>query len=190
MAAPIGRHPFWRPRTAGDKALVAIFTALYVAAFAPMRVATRLLGWTKLDWVALDLLSLPGKALQVGSMPFGKRAAAWGRKANALEHTHFVCRLCPAARQAQRDPTGRGTCAWNVRWNQGDFDVPPDFGPRNYVLQFVGRTDLSALRDRLAVREAPPAQPQPMRLRPATLWALSGLLWGGLLAALLAWRLL
>jgi hypothetical protein len=180
----IGKEPYWRPRSRSDRALVASFAVLHVVFYAPVRLAHALLGRTRASWVALDLLSLPGKILLLAGSAFGKRGRAWGMKANALEHTEFVCRLCPASRQALRDPHGKGACAWNRSWNEGRFGIPPDFGVRNYVGQFRGRTNLVAFAS-LAAAPATPASGAPRRRLPAPLlWALSGAFWAALVVAL------
>ena len=139
---PIGAHPRWHPTALADRLLVGTFQLAYVLALVPMRLLTLTLGWARVDWVALDLLSIPGALLALLGRLFGKRGARWGRRANALEHTHLVCRLCPASRQALRDPEGGKVCAWNRRWNQGDFEIEPNFGALNWLTQYVGKTHL------------------------------------------------
>jgi hypothetical protein len=144
---PIGIQPRWTPRSLPDRLLVAWLGLLFVALYAPSRVLTRLLGWSKIDWAALDLMSFPGSLLGRASRLLGRRAAAWGNRVNALCHTHLVCRMCPADRQALRDPDGRGLCVWNVRWNRGEFDIVPDFGARNWLSQYGNITNLASFRD-------------------------------------------
>jgi hypothetical protein len=92
-------------------------------------------------WIALDLLSAPLGVLRV----VGGRS--WGNRVNALGHIHFLCHLCPKERQALRDPLGRGICVWNRRWNEGRYDIPPNFGVRNWLSQYRGVTDLRAYKD-------------------------------------------
>ncbi len=137
-----GVRPSWKPASAGDRLLVTLLTANYLACWLPMRLLNLGLGWCKVDWVMLDLLSVPGAVFRAAGTPFGGRGRAWGLKANALEHTFLVCRLCPPRRRALRDPTGGGQCAWNQRWNQGDFGIPPHFGGANWVRQYYTQTEL------------------------------------------------
>ena len=163
----IGRPPRWRPRGLVDRLVVALYTALYVWLRLPLWLLTRLLGWTKLDWVALDLLSIPGSLLRVMGRLFGDAGRRWGLKMNAVEHTHLVCRMCPAARRALRDPSGGGVCVWNTTWNRGRFDIPPHFGPRNARLQYLGRTELADYQSLHAgLRELPPADAGSAWFRP------------------------
>jgi hypothetical protein len=178
---PIGRQPTWVPQTAGDRAGVVAFGVLYVILYAPLHILHRLLGWTRVPWLALDLLSLPGRLYMVVVSPFGPRAKAHGQKANALAHTELVCRLCPAARQATRDPAGGTACAWNRAWNAGQFGIPPDFGTRNYFRQFAGRTDLAAYRG--LGKDLPPA-PKRRVAGPALAWTLSLAFWAMAIAGL------
>jgi hypothetical protein len=125
-----------------DRLLVRVLQCIYYIAFTPISVVSFCAGWLKLDWFILDLVSIPGSLLRTIGSAFGKKGRAWGKQANALEHTHFVCRLCPSRRRAQRDPRGRGDCVWNSRWNAGDFTIVPHFGLMNYWLQYLERCDL------------------------------------------------
>ena len=142
FSEPIGCDPSWSPETVADWLLVALLTALYLWLFAPMRIISRLLGWTRLDWFLLDLLSIPGSILRALGRPFGRRGKVWGLRANALEHTYLVCRMCPSSRQALRDPTSKGICVWNQNWNEGNFGITANFGARNWATQYSGHTDL------------------------------------------------
>ena len=157
----VGVGPLWTPRSVADRLLVWLCTALFHLLLAPFLFVHLLLGWSKLDWVLLDVLSVPGSLLRVLGMPFGAAGRRWGLRANALEHTFLVCRLCPARRRALRDPTGKGMCVWNHRWDNGEFDITPNFGGRNWLTQYAGRTDLADYRE-LAVagngsgKKAPP----------------------------------
>ncbi len=167
LRGSIGRPPRWRPTGLVDRLAVAVFTVLYVWLRLPLWLLTRLLGWTKLDWVALDLVSIPGALLRLLGLPFGDAGRRWGSKMNAIEHTHLVCRMCPAARRGLRDPTGGGVCVWNTTWNRGQFDIPPHFGARNAARQYLGRTNLAdyaALHD--GMRDLPPAASGPAWFRP------------------------
>ncbi|MCA1812102.1 MAG: hypothetical protein LC623_08850 [Halobacteriales archaeon] len=180
----IGRQPYWIPVTAGDRVLVAIFNTLYTISYAPIMLLNHFLGWSRINWVVLDLLVVPSKLMQVTSNLGGSRGKAWGRKANALGHTEFVCRLCPAARQATRVVDGSGICAWNRAWNQGDFSIPPDFGPKNYVRQFTGKTDLTKFQ---SLSRTEPAQLGRGRKHLPTwaLWTISLTFWTLLVGSLL-----
>lgn len=153
---PIGVQPRWRPSSLADRVLVAGLSLVHVFAFAPIRLARALLGRLRLDWLLLDLLSMPGVLLSVLVRLVGLRR--WGMKANALAHTHLVCRSCPRDRQGLRDPSGRGVCPWNLRWSRGEFDIKPNFGPLNWVTQYGGKTDLRAYED-LAAEDTATAPP-------------------------------
>lgn len=163
----IGRPPRWRPAGLFDRAVVALWTLIYVWLCLPSWLLTRLLGWSRLDWLVLDLISVPGTLLRGAGGLFGVPGRRWGAKMNAIEHTHLVCRLCPAARSALRDPGGGGVCAWNATWNLGRFDIPPHFGVRNALTQYLGRTDLAGYDGlRQGLRELPPADSGPAWFRP------------------------
>ena len=181
--ARYGADPTWSPATPGMRALVALLWLATLWLWAPLRIVHALLGWFRVDWVLLDLISIPGALLRTVG---GSR---WGAQANALEHTHLVCRLCPAARRALRDPTGGGVCAWNTRWNQGDFDIPPHFGAANWLRQYTGRTELEAYMDLSGAPVAPlPGGPPPVCLSSAAHWGISLALNAALVAGVaLAW---
>jgi glutamine cyclotransferase len=138
-----GAHPAHRPSGLHDRAVAGSLAALYWLLFAPLTLVTAALGWTRLDWLLLDLLSIPGSVLRRAARRIGAGPDGWALKVNAYAHIFLVCRLCPASRQALRDPDHAGRCVWNHRWNHGEFRIEPDFGARNWMMQYRGRTDLS-----------------------------------------------
>ena len=147
-----GARAAWRPEHPADRALCGAFSLAFAVSWLPFQLTRSLPGAWKAEWLVLDLLSLPGTVLRVTGRLFGARGTGWGLKTNALEHLYLVCRLCPAERQALRDPRGTGICAWRWRWTHGEFDIPPHFGHANWRSQYRGHTDLAAYRD-LAVPE-------------------------------------
>ncbi len=170
----LGRHPTWLPTTVGDRVLTGVLTAAYVWFYAPVQLVTWALGWTRINWVFLDLISFPGAAFRGLGRLFGERGRQWGLKANALEHTYLVCRLCPLHRQAQRDPSGGQTCVWNANWNRGNFGIEPDFGPVNWARQYASATDLADYTHLRELPERTGRQGQaPLSERPGLLWTLS-----------------
>lgn len=187
MSPPVPRYgadPTWYPGTLGQRALVMALGLVFLWLWAPLRVTHALLGWARVDWVLLDLISIPGALMRVLGTLGGAR---WGDQANALEHTHLVCRLCPPARRALRDPHGSGICAWNTRWNQGDFTIPPHFGGVNWLRQYTGRTELDGY-DHLAgapAADALPGLPPPNPLPIAARWGISVALNAVLMACLM-----
>ncbi len=139
-----GVQPTWIPEGRADKALVWVLEIVYRLVWLPVRLSYSLFGWAKLDWVLLDLLSIPGALLRAGGSLFGERGRVWGVRANALEHSYLVCRFCPEERRALRDPTEAGTtCMWAARWARGEFEIEPHFGARNWMKQYVTDTDLT-----------------------------------------------
>jgi len=137
----------WKPHLTVDRALAAVLNLAYLVVYIPFHICHLLLGWTRMSWILLDLLSFPGVVARQAGKLFGGAGRLWGLRTNALVHTHLVCRLCPPARRALRDVDGSGRCAWNRRWNEEEFEIPPDFGLKNYLTQFAGHTDLDAYRD-------------------------------------------
>ncbi len=138
-----GVEPEWLAESTSDQILVWTLRIAHAICYLPMHTVHRLFGWAKLDWVALDLLSVPGAVFRGFGALFGERGRRWGLRANALEHAHLVCRFCPEERQALRDPHGGGTCVWAWRWARGEFDIPPHFGVKNWITQYANDTDLT-----------------------------------------------
>ncbi len=166
---PIGLPPRTRPAGAAWLLLTIPLSAVHGVLVAPMWLITSLLGWSRVDWILLELLSFPGLVLRQLARPFGARGRSWGLAANAMAHTHLVCRLCPSARRRLRDPSGGPACAWNRQWNHGHFGVVPDFGFRNWISQVRGRTDLS---DYQHLVQLPSTRPDHAVVRPRPFAAL------------------
>ncbi len=138
----VGITPNWRPPTAHDRLVAFVCTVLFWGLSGPLAGLSLVLGRLRVDWVVLDILAIPGGLLQRVTRRLGGRPARWGLLVNAYAHIYLLCRMCPASRQALRDPEQRGRCVWNHRWNRGEFDIVPDFGARNWLTQYRGRTDL------------------------------------------------
>jgi hypothetical protein len=176
-----GLHPIWKPQKIHDRLLVFYLTGVYWVFFAPMTLLTLALGWTRIDWFLLDLGALPGNVVRRIAKVFGARAGAWGLRVNAFIHIYLLCRFCPAKKFALRDPDGRGLCAWNWRWNRGEFYIQPDFGMGNWLTQYSGRTDLAAYRDLSVPQETAAAEPSRESAGITILrWIFSLLVTGGL----------
>ncbi len=106
--------------------------------------ANKLLGRTRLNWLVLDLAILPFTLLSLPTYLMGDKGARIRRKMNAYSHIHFVCRSCPKARRSLRDPLQDGNCLWNANWRAGNFDIPENFGAKNWVNQYLFKpTELS-----------------------------------------------
>jgi len=97
----------------------------------------KLLGRTRLNWLALDLAVLPFAILGLPTFLMGKLGLQIRRKMNAYSHIHFVCRSCPKERRISRDPSGNGNCSWNANWRAGNYEIPGNFGFRNWLRQYA-----------------------------------------------------
>ncbi len=102
----------------------------------------------RIEFLVLDLLTLPGSltnaVLQlIARLTGSEKLRRTGLMINAQWHVEFVCRMCPATRRNTRDPNRQGSCPWNYHWRRGNYDIPPDFGLKNYARQYYdGETNL------------------------------------------------
>ena len=154
-----------KPQTHGwlSRIVVGFLHFFYVLFYLPCSIAHLLLGWSRLSWILLDLMVIPAALTRMVLSRLGPRARKRGLKINALSHVHLACRLCPKERQALRDPKGAGQCAWNLRWNRGEYEIAPDFGGTNWFRQFSGRTRLDGFQHLAA---SPASTPQKDNTKP------------------------
>lgn len=148
-----GIEPYWYPSNFFEYVVTVLCHVAFLVFFLPLYLMTTFLGWTKIDWLLLDILSFPGAVVVALDRFFGKKGKQWGKRINALWHIHFLCRMCPAKRRALRDPKDNGNCLWVYHWNRENFSIPVNFGITNWATQYFGRTDLSEFKN-LAVQES------------------------------------
>lgn len=87
----------------------------------------------KLYWLILDILTIPSFILT--------------KKMNALYHLKFICPLCPESRRKTKDVEGNGKCWWEKNWKKGNYNIPRNFGVKNYIRQYLGmKIDLSKFK--------------------------------------------
>ncbi|MHA1138463.1 MAG: hypothetical protein ACTSSE_18440 [Candidatus Thorarchaeota archaeon] len=60
------------------------------------------------------------------------------KKEYAERHLTDICAHCPQSRKLTRDVKGNGTCWWFVNWNEGNYDIPADFGVGNWLRFYTG----------------------------------------------------
>jgi len=77
----------------------------------------------RLRFLYLDILSIP-------SLFMSKRLSA-------RLHLLFICPQCPGYRRKLRDVDGKGECWWYRNWIKGNFDLPINFGMKNWVTQYL-----------------------------------------------------
>ena len=56
----------------------------------------------------------------------------------ARRHLTDVCAHCPQSRKLTRDVKGNGSCWWVENWQQGNYDIPADFGIANWIRFYSG----------------------------------------------------
>jgi glutamine cyclotransferase len=100
-------------------------------------IINKILGWTRINWLILDLAILPFTILSLPTYLMGERGTDIRRKMNAYSHIHFVCKSCPKARRNQRDPDGGEICLWNMNWMEGNYQIPGNFGIDNWKRQYL-----------------------------------------------------
>jgi len=98
------------------------------------------MGLHRLPWLWLDLVALPGALVRLLCDLVGD--SRLGLELNARWHLWVVCPFCPAARRRLRDPSGGTRCMWAWWWSRGRWEIPPHFGFRNLLTQYLGRTEL------------------------------------------------
>jgi hypothetical protein len=60
------------------------------------------------------------------------------KKEYAQKHLSQVCAHCPQHRKLTRDVNGNGTCWWYENWKQENYDIPSDFGVKNWLRFYSG----------------------------------------------------
>ena len=60
------------------------------------------------------------------------------KKEYARRHLTDICAHCPQSRKLTRDVNGDGSCWWFENWVDGNYDIPADFGLKNWLRFYPG----------------------------------------------------
>ena len=89
----------------------------------------------RLKCLYLDILSIPGFFMS--------------KETNAKFHLKYVCPKCPDFRKKMRDVSGTGKCWWLENWNRKNYNIPRNYGYRNFVSQYLFlKTNLTEFKDK------------------------------------------